>query len=333
MSGGGRRPAAGGGREQDPPASGQPLARRLAVRAPAKVNLHLEILRARPDGYHEIETIFQAIGLFDHVAVALREPLPPGDVRVDLRVAPAGAAPEGPENLCWRAARLLCHAAGRGGWFQIDLRKEIPAAAGLGGGSSDAAAVLVALNRLLDAGLDAADLMAIGAELGADVPFFVRGGTALGRGTGTRLTELTPIRQGVFLIVKPPLEMATGAVYAQLKMGLTVRSPKCNIRHTKALIARFPSSSWFGINRLEEVVLPAQPVLQRLVLRLRELAPIAMLSGSGSAVVAVFAERSWNPRILEEFGDPGWFVRVVAAHAAGVEIMDEEAPVAGGANP
>lgn len=299
-------------------------ARRVVVRAPAKVNLHLEVLRQRPDGYHDIETVFQAVSLFDTVTVTLRAT---GDSaaaqRLRLRVDPGDAAPDGVDNICWQAVRLFGHATGRHGELEIDLHKEIPAGAGLGGGSADAAAVLVALNRLHDTRLDVKELEQLGEQLGSDVPFFIRGGTQVGRGRGTRLTPLTGIRSGVFLIVKPPLSIETARIYGQLKIGLTVRGPKCNLRHIKALIARFPSSSWFGFNRLEEVVLPAYPVLQRLVLRLRELAPIAMLTGSGAAVVGVFDEQIWTAQIRDEFEAPDWFIRVVGPHSAGVEITEE----------
>ncbi len=298
-------------------------ARRTTALAPAKVNLHLEVLRARRDGYHDLETIFQAVALFDRLTVTLSAPALAAAADIQLRVTPREAAPAGPDNLCWAAAEHFCAATGWGGRLRIDLHKEIPTAAGLGGGSSDAAAVLVACNRLFGVGLDVPALEQLGCALGADVPFFVRGGTALGRGRGDQLTPLPAIRAGRFLIVRPDLPLSTAAVYARLKMGLTLRSPKCSIRPIKALIARFPTSSWFGFNRLEEVVLPEHPVLQRLVLRLREIAPVAMLSGSGAAVVAVFDEEAWRPGILEEFDHPGWFVRVVSAHPAGVVFKDE----------
>ncbi|MHB8078611.1 MAG: 4-(cytidine 5'-diphospho)-2-C-methyl-D-erythritol kinase [Candidatus Krumholzibacteriia bacterium] len=298
--------------------------RRVVVRAPAKVNLHLEVLRQRPDGYHDIETVLQAVDLFDTVTVTLLAAVDgPAAQRLQLRVTPPDAAPDGVDNLCWQAVRVFGHATGRHGELEIDLHKEIPAGAGLGGGSADAAAVLVALDRLYGTRLDGTELEQLAAQLGSDVPFFIRGGTQIGRGRGTRLTPLTAIRSGVFLIVKPPLSIETARIYGQLKIGLTVRGPKCNLQHIKALIARFPSSSWFGFNRLEEVVLPAHPVLQRLVLRLQELAPIAMLTGSGAAAVAVFDEKHWASQIQDEFAAPDWFVRVVGPHPAGVEITEE----------
>ena len=203
------------------------------------------------------------------------------------------------------------------------LAKEIPAASGLGGGSSDAAAVLVACNHLYRTRLDSGDLEKMGADLGSDVPFFIQGGTAMGRGTGTDLTQLQPIKPCQFLIVKPALDLKTPEVYGKLKMGLTVNSAKANIRIIKPLLVRFPQKNWPGFNRLEDVVLPSQPVLQRIVLELRESAPVAMLSGSGSAVVAVFTEGFDISEIIEEYVDAGFFVKVVGPHAAGVEITDD----------
>jgi 4-diphosphocytidyl-2C-methyl-D-erythritol kinase len=119
------------------------------------------------------------------------------------------------------------------------------------------------------------------------------------------------------------LELKTPEVYGKLKMGLTVNSAKVNIRVIKPLLARFPQKTWPGFNRLEDVVLPSQPSLQRIVLELRELAPVAMLSGSGAAVVAVFLEGIDLTEILEEFGEAGLYVRVVGPHSAGVEITDD----------
>ncbi len=294
----------------------------VALLAPAKVNLHLEVLRQRPDGYHDIETVLQAVRLFDTVKVRLLERLRGETPRFDLIVRPSGAAPANRTNLCWQAARAFCRFSGLSGHLRIELQKEIPAAAGLGGGSSDAVAVLMACDRLFGTGYEVEQLESLAARLGSDVPFFVRGGTMLGRGRGTDLTPLPAIRNGKFLIVKPDIELSTSVVYGTLKMGLTVRSPKVNISGMKTLIARFPTSSWYGFNRLEEVVLPAQPMLQRLVFHLRDLAPVAMLSGSGAAVVAVFEENSLSPDIIAQLVSSYAFVRVVGPHAAGVEFTD-----------
>ncbi len=305
-------------------AARNPVPRRtVRMRSPAKVNLHLEVLRKRRDGYHEIETILQAVDWFDTLDLSLEDPAPGAPLRVSLSVDPYEAAPEGPENLCWRAAELFGRSVGMGGRLRIVLRKDIPAAAGLGGGSGNAAAVLVACDRLFRTGLPDETLHELAAQLGSDVPFFLKGGTAVGRGRGTELTRLAPIRRGKFLIVLPNKKLATDQVYNRLNMGLTRRSPKVNIRNTEALIARFPTGSWFGYNRLEEVVLPAEPVLQRILLHLKERAPIAMLSGSGGAVYAVFDPRDWDPSFLTDLGEPGVTARVFQPHPAGVEFMED----------
>jgi 4-diphosphocytidyl-2-C-methyl-D-erythritol kinase len=300
----------------------QPINRTVRMRAPAKVNLHLEVLRQRHDGYHEIETILQAITLFDELRVTLVERYPGGEPRLALAVSGPREIPRDETNLCWRAARHFCRQTGVSGKIEIELTKIIPAAAGLGGGSSDAAAVLIACDHLFATHLESERLVELGAALGADVPFFLRGGTAMGRGIGTRLTPLPAIRAGQFLIVKPGIHLKTQEVYEELKMGLTVNSAKANIGVIKPLLARFPRVDWPGFNRLEEVVLPSFPSVQRLVHRLRELAPVAMLSGSGSAAFAVFGADEDLTEIVAEFEQAGLYVNVVGPHPAGVLLED-----------
>lgn len=298
------------------------VGRSATMRAPAKVNLHLEVLRRRHDGYHEIETVLQAISLFDTVRVTLHEAFPGGAPDIDLSVSGDHTVPADETNLCWQAARHFCRETGASGRLTIHLEKTIPAAAGLGGGSSDAVAVLMACNRLFETGLEAPALEKLGGALGSDVPFFVRGGTQLGRGRGTLLTVLPTVRTGQFMIVKPPMGLSTSDVYGRLKMGLTVNSPAANIAVLKPILARFPQKTWPGYNRLEEVVLPDQPALQRLVLRLRDLAPVAMLSGSGSAVVGVFQDGRDLEAIRDECLQGGLWVTIVRPHAGGVEFME-----------
>jgi len=295
----------------------------VALRAPAKVNLHLEVVRRRHDGYHDIETVLQAVAFYDRVTVTLRDRFPGGEPRIGLEVVGDPDLPQDETNLCWRAARHFCREQSVSGELDIVLEKRIPVAAGLGGGSSDAAAVLVACDRLFGTGLEPGELERLGAAIGSDVPFFVRGGTQLGRGRGTILTVLPTVRTGQFLIVKPALDLRTSDVYGGLKMGLTVHSAAANIQVLKPILARFPQQTWPGFNRLEEVVLPAQPSLQRLVVRMRQLAPVAMLSGSGSAVVGVFPDGKDLTAIVKEFEQAGLFARIVGPHVAGVEFTED----------
>jgi 4-diphosphocytidyl-2-C-methyl-D-erythritol kinase len=297
--------------------------RTVTLRAPGKVNLHLEVLRRRHDGYHEIETVLQAIGLFDTVRVTLHEAWQGGAPEIAMHVMNDSSVPADETNLCWQAARHFCRETGTSGRLTITLEKGIPAAAGLGGGSSDAAAVIAACDRLFGTGLETSALEKLGGGIGSDVPFFFKGGTQLGRGRGTLLTPLPSVRTGQFVIVKPAMGLSTSDVYGRLKMGLTVHSPGASITVMKPILARFPQKTWPGFNRLEEVVLPDQPALQRLVLRLRSLAPVAMLSGSGSAAVGVFQDGRDLTTILDEFAQSGLWVRNVRPHAAGVEFRED----------
>ena len=153
----------------------------LTALAYAKVNLTLEVLGRRDDGYHDVATVLQTVSLYDRLTFA-----PDSEIRVECSIS----ALSNPDNLAWRAAVALKEATGYAGGARITIEKGIPEAMGLGGGSSDAAATLVALNRLWGLGLTAADLEDVGRNLGADVPFLVGGGTAMGTGKGDYLKRL-----------------------------------------------------------------------------------------------------------------------------------------------
>jgi 4-diphosphocytidyl-2-C-methyl-D-erythritol kinase len=254
----------------------------LIARCPAKVNLHLEVLYQREDGYHEIETIFQAIGLFDEVEFRRTK----GPIHVTCAHP---SVPEDRTNLCHRAAKLLKNRTGCDLGVDIRIDKRIPVTAGLGGGSSNAAATLLALRRLWELDLDDEKIHELATILGADVPFFLKGGTQLGRGIGEQLTPLPSIEGGHFLVLSPEIEIAAAWAYGQLRMGLTRESPKITLQHVKPVLSRFPERQWPGFNRLGDVVFPAHPSVHRLYLELLETGPaLAMLSGSGPSVYAVY---------------------------------------------
>ena len=160
---------------------------RLVIEARCKINLGLEVLRRRPDGFHDIDTVFQCVSLCDELVI---ERAPRGTVRLEVEGA---RVPAGPENLVWRAALVHAQATGAPG-ASIVLRKRVPIAAGLGGGSSDAAATLVGLDRLHATHLPAETLRRMALVLGSDVPYFIGGGTVRGRGRGEVLEPLPPLR-------------------------------------------------------------------------------------------------------------------------------------------
>jgi 4-diphosphocytidyl-2-C-methyl-D-erythritol kinase len=260
----------------------------VALPSFAKVNLGLEVLGTRADGYHELRTLFQTVALHDDV---LLEPHPR---EVSVRCAHPGVPLDG-RNLACRAAEGLRRWAGIRQGVTITLVKRIPVAGGLGGGSSNAAAVLMALDRLWRLGLGPSGLHPHARRLGADVPYFLMGGTALGLGRGD---EVYPLRRQVraqVVLAFPGPAMSTAAVFARLDRSLTPREDS----HT---IFRFISNDSEGAstysaltNELEEAALQEAPDLADRVkairgILIREGAQLALLSGSGSSYFGVFGD-------------------------------------------
>jgi len=261
---------------------------KLEFRTPAKINLGLYVLGKREDGFHELETLFQMVSLYDRVELESR------DGGIELECDATGIPTDG-TNLVVRAAELLRAAvpgaAGRG--CRIRLHKRIPAGAGLGGGSGNAACVLWGLNRLWDLKLERAALRETAARLGSDIPFFLSAPQAIGRGRGEVLTPLEPAEKMLVVIIFPGVSIATAEVYRGLKIELTT-PPK-----TISILQKFLAQSDIaGLaahlhNDLEPVVLERYPVVQRAREALcAEKAEGVLLSGSGSAVFGIFAGRA-----------------------------------------
>lgn len=255
----------------------------IVVEACGKVNLFLRILGRRPDGLHEILSLAQSVSLSDHLEI---EPAPRG---IHLRVEGAPEVPVGPENLVHRAVARLLGPDPRPG-VAITLIKRIPHGAGLGGGSSDAAAALMGLDRMLGLGTSAADLHAHAAALGSDVPFFLEGGTVLLRGRGT---DIEPIEDGPtveLLILDPRRPISTALVYAQVQEPLTLAGKPASIPG----FGRIPQDPLSRVrlgNDLEvhaARLCPEIPVMRRLLLE--NGAEAAAMTGSGSAVFGLFAQ-------------------------------------------
>ena len=257
---------------------------RVAVRAPAKVNLFLRVLGRRADGYHDLQTLFQSIDVFDDVSVEL------GGTEIELEIDGPDLGPVS-ENLAFRAASAYRAATGLEGGVRIALRKRIPAGAGLGGGSSDAAAVLSCLSVLTGDG-NQERLRRLGAELGSDVPFFLGSSTlALGTGRGDVLEPLPPLPEGHLVLVLTPVHVSTGAAYAALADVREGDAPPPTVgRET-------PLHSWADVrsvayNDFERVVATSYPEVLRTLAALGEAgAGFALLSGSGGASFGLFDDR------------------------------------------
>jgi 4-diphosphocytidyl-2-C-methyl-D-erythritol kinase len=286
-----------------PPSSTQ----RVTARALAKINLHLAIHGRRPDGYHELTTVFQSIALHDAVTIQ------PYDGPFVLRCTDP-ALPVDDSNLVWRAASAYADAVGRAplSGLRVTLDKQVPVQAGLGGGSADAMATLRALARCWGLDAQGALLMAIGQRLGADVPFFVAGGTALGTGRGDALTPLPDLPRHALAIVRPPFGVGTADAYRwvtearQDQAATGIDGPPTWPTDPIAWRDRFDALH----NDFEPVVTARFPVVADIVSALRDQgAVLACLSGSGSAVVGLFSrdcEAAAAAGIFER--RPGWRV-------------------------
>jgi len=255
----------------------------IKVYARAKINLTLDVLGKRPDGYHQVETVMQSIELSDCLEFAPREE------GVSLTVA-GGEVSSGADNLVYRAALLMRARAGGTRGISIKLNKNIPVAAGLGGGSADAAATLSALNDIWGIRLPLGELLLLGEKLGSDVPFCLLGGTALAGGRGERLESLSPCPRMGLVLVKPPFGVSTASVYHAYDSFPAVKRPE-----TAAMIKAVKDKNIDGIiqnlaNVLETATISMHPEIAAIKNRLLEAGALGVLmSGSGPTVFGVAA--------------------------------------------
>jgi 4-diphosphocytidyl-2-C-methyl-D-erythritol kinase len=261
----------------------------IQLRAFAKINLGLKILGKRRDGYHEIRTVYQTLELHDRLEVSLHPP--PGRVRVECDHA---SVPTGRENLVYQACVLWKRARKFPGRIEVRLEKRIPAGSGLGGGSSDAAATLVGLERLTGDRLDPARRWALAARLGSDVPLFLLGGRVLGCGRGEEAYPLEDLPERRCLVAFPGFAVSTSEAYATLGRALRfrlTRTPEAPSIDSFGARSPFPLEHWGPAeNDFERVVFARWPELARLKRQfIRAGAETASLTGSGSAVYAIFA--------------------------------------------
>lgn len=243
--------------------------------APAKLNLFLHVLGRRADGLHLLQTVFRFI---DHADSLQFSPSPPG--RIILATPLPGVAPD--DDLTVRAARALQAATGCTKGVEIRLQKHLPLGGGLGGGSSDAATVLLALNHLWQTGLSSVQLQTIGLKLGADVPIFIHGRAAFAEGIGERFSEVS-LPPAWYLVLVPPVSVPTAQIF---------RSP--DLRRDTPAIASADWQPGMGENDLEPVACGLYPVIAEYLAWLKQIAPAgkARMSGSGACVFAEFPEEA-----------------------------------------
>ena len=294
------------------------MAPMLSLRAPAKINLAIDVGPLRADGYHEVATVLQALTLHDDLRL---QPAP--DLRLTCDDASLG---DGPDNLAWLAAERLRRSAGIVAGAEILLRKHIPARAGLGGGSSDAAAVLLGCNRIWELGWDTRHLQDVAGGLGADVPFFLNGGTAFGRERGDHVTPLPPLPAWPVVVAQAGPGMETRAAYAALDgmahrdrpalealLALCRSHPQEGDHEAKAALAALVGNSF------EAAVLPDLPEAAALRTELLTRgALVASLCGSGSAIWGLAPSWPWACRCASALRQGGAWAAACYLNPTGV---------------
>jgi len=250
----------------------------LTLSAPAKINYLLDVIAKRPDGYHDLRMIMQRVNLCDQISLTVTAT---PDIIVTCN---SPGIPDGPKNIAWKAAKVLLDRAKSVNGVKIEITKKIPTAAGLGGGSSDAASVLMGLNELLEIGYSDKELMKIGCTIGADVPFFIFKETAVAEGIGEKFTLLPEVPKCWILLVNPGIHISTAWVYRSLqltKMKELNRLPEFfeSIEHVASVLS----------NDLEAVTISAFPIIAEIKSHLINLGAVgSMMSGSGPTVFGMF---------------------------------------------
>lgn len=268
---------------------------KLSYKAYAKVNLGLDVLRRREDGYHEVKMVMQTVNLFDRIEI---EEI--SDQAGIVISANADFVPVNEDNLIYKAAKLLMDEFNISKGVKITLEKNIPVAAGMAGGSTDAAATLVGINELFGLGLSTEELKKRGVKIGADVPYCVMGGTALSEGIGEVLTPLSGMPQCHILIAKPPINVSTKFVYENLHANELTWHPDID-----GMVNAIENSDIYGIaskmeNVLETVTAKEYPVIEELKASMKENGALnSIMSGSGPTVFGIFDDESKAKKAYE----------------------------------
>lgn len=255
----------------------------IRLKAYGKVNLGLDVIRKRADGYHEVRMIMQTVKLFDRLYLKKTK-----ERKIDLTTN-LSYVPSNEQNLVYKAIALLQQEFDLQEGVKVELEKHIPVAAGMAGGSTDCAAALYGMNRLFSLGLTTKQLMEYGVKLGADVPYCIMRGTALSEGIGEVLTRLSPMPNCYFLIAKPSISVSTKFVYENLKLQELMEHPDID-----GMIEALDQGNLKGItdrmsNVLETVTIPNYPIIDKIKKEMIKLGAMnALMSGSGPTVFGIF---------------------------------------------
>ncbi|MCR5627540.1 MAG: 4-(cytidine 5'-diphospho)-2-C-methyl-D-erythritol kinase [Lachnospiraceae bacterium] len=283
----------------------------MKIYAPAKINLSLDIVGKREDGYHLLRMIMESLELSDELTITKNST---GKITTSTN---SKFVPDNKKNLAYRTAELVLNEYGITDGVDIVIKKNIPVAAGLAGGSTDAAAVIKGLNSIFDLKMDVDKMKALGLKIGADVPYCIEGGTALSEGIGEVLTPLRPLRKCPVILIKPDLGVSTKEVYTAYARVKEVRHPD-----TDALIKNIEETGFVSpehmANVLEEVTIPMVPVIDDIKKDLMgKGAFVSMMSGSGPTVFALFEDEDVCGRVFREMKDKYRDMRVILTKTGG----------------
>lgn len=274
--------------------------KQIRLKAMAKVNLGLDVVGKREDGYHEVRMIMQTVNLYDKIFISVSEK--PGiRLKTNLNFLPVNE-----NNLIYKAAKLLMDEFEIKEGVDIQLQKFIPVAAGMAGGSTDAATTLIGMNHLFDLGLSRRQLMERSVKLGADVPYCVTGGTALSEGIGEILTRLPDVPRGYVLVAKPGINVSTKFVYTNLKLDQLEKHPDIDAQIEAIRRQDFVQMARLMGNVLETVTIPEYPVVQEIKDFMMDCGAVnAMMSGSGPTVFGLYTNQIQAEKACERLRDAG----------------------------
>lgn len=267
----------------------------IRLKARAKINLGLDVVRRRPDGYHEVRMVMQMLQLYDQIVIEKTDE--PG-IRIQTNLP---FLPKDERNIAYRAARVLMDAYQVERGVKIGIDKHIPVAAGMAGGSTDCAAVLYGINRLFRLGLSSKELRDYGVKLGADVPYCLLRQTALSEGIGEILTPVAPLPNCPVLVAKPPVSVSTRHVYEHLRLDESIVHPDID-----GIVAALEKQDLYGVtdrlgNVLETVTIPEHPVIAQIKERMMASGAVnALMSGSGPTVFGIFDDDKKAERAYED---------------------------------
>lgn len=265
----------------------------MELKAFAKINLSIDVCGVREDGYHEVRMIMQSIGLYDVLEFNARE----NDIKI---YCTNPLVPNDRRNIVYKVLELIKKTYEISGGMEVNIDKRIPVAAGLAGGSADAAAAILSANKLWNIGMDYEKMVSIGKQVGADIPFCLEGGTALAEGIGEKITKLPPVKGIYIVLAKPPIYVSTREVYKNLKLDEIVEHPDIDmmIKAIRENNIRYVANNM--VNVLETVTIKKYPVIDEIKRIMVEFGSMgSIMSGSGPSVFGIFetkedAEKCYN---------------------------------------